>query len=90
MLSIHGPDTYIHTHTHTHIYIYIWGRGNHGSIVVGQEDGAPVILILRQSIWNATTVSLVFLAFNGLSSASGGLSAVGFHPGNCLPFRVGK
>ena len=65
-----------------YIYIYIWGGGILGSIVGGVRT--RVILVLRECIWNVSTVSLFLPAFEdkilGFSSTSGGLFPW-IHPG---------
>ena len=54
---------------------------------------ARVILVLRECIWNALTVSLVLPAFGDTGSLVSPRQVVyspGFPPGDCFPFFCGE
>ena len=71
-----------------------WGRGVCIQLLGVERARARVILVLRENIWNAPAVSLIFPAFDDTGS-------LGFHPrqmvyprgstlGECLPFPCGE
>ena len=76
--------------------IYIWGGGSLGSLV-GRVKGPAfvlVILVLRECIWNAPSVSLVLPSFDHTGSLGSPPHRVVYPPisplGDCLPFPYEK
>ena len=82
-----------------YIYIYIWGAGSLGLIVRGSwgQGARPcVILVLRECIWNAPSVSLALPASDDTVSLGSPPRQVVYHPWfytstlvDSLPFLYG-
>ena len=61
-----------------------WQGGFWVQLLGGQGARNPVILVLRERIWNATAVSLVLPAFNDTGSLDSPPSKVVYPPGSSV------